>query len=66
MLNIDTKQIQPAATLLPQVSIYIFYFVCAEKWGGQKILWPPHSKKWGAMAPAALPLPTPLQAFTIL
>ena len=31
-----------------------------EKWGGQKILWPPHFQKWVGHGPLAPPLPTPL------
>ena len=34
----------------------------AKKWGGGKyICSPPHFEKWGAIAPLAPPLPTPLR-----
>ena len=48
--------------------ITIYYKVNEEKhkkWRGQNIRWPPHIRKWGAMAPWLPPLPTPLN-FTYL
>ena len=30
------------------------------KWGGQMYTWPPSKKNWGAMAPLAPPVPTPM------